>query len=230
VYTHTLKRDILVGVMREMPVPHAQETDINRVVSAARNYLEAAKQFDPSIKKGSPRQQPFGFAEVPIAGFDEASIHLLLKRLDAEVLRLYDLPARAERRLLDLFAGIKRPGVPGNFLGYYPEDFQPCVPLYAFLSDAYQRFLQDASPALPERQQSRYDTLADKKHSGHLTAKEADELHSLQAEIDGRDYALHPPDDRPLKAMENDDTEAASRLDAASRTLIDVSLARQQGQ
>ena len=36
-------------------------------------------------------------------------------RVDAEVLRLYELPPKLERQLLDLFAGWPRLGVPFSF-------------------------------------------------------------------------------------------------------------------
>jgi hypothetical protein len=50
-------------------------------------------------------------------------LHNLLRVLDAEVLRLYQLPARSERMLLDHFSGVERPGVPSGFRGYYPGGF-----------------------------------------------------------------------------------------------------------
>jgi hypothetical protein len=62
-----------------------------------------------------------------------------LQLVDAEILRLYDLPPRLERQLLDLFAGYKRPGVPFDFRRYFPEDFEPYFPLHLYLSEEYQR-------------------------------------------------------------------------------------------
>lgn len=63
----------------------------------------------------------------------------LMLRVDADVLRLYDLPPRLERQLLDLFAGWQREGVPFQFERYYPEDYEPCFPLHEYLSDSYER-------------------------------------------------------------------------------------------
>jgi hypothetical protein len=60
-------------------------------------------------------------------------------RVDAEVLRLYDLPPRLERQLLDLFAGWRREGVPFAFLRYFSEDYVPNVPLHICLSEEYRR-------------------------------------------------------------------------------------------
>ena len=63
----------------------------------------------------------------------------LLLSIDAEVMRLYDLPPKMEKRILDLFQGVKRKGVDFNFEGYYPEGFESAIPLHEYLSDAYQR-------------------------------------------------------------------------------------------
>jgi len=62
-----------------------------------------------------------------------------LQHVDAEILRLYDLPPRLERQLLDLFSGFRRRGVPFNFSRYFPEDFKPYFPLHVYLSEEYQR-------------------------------------------------------------------------------------------
>jgi hypothetical protein len=59
--------------------------------------------------------------------------------LDAEVLRLYNLPPRMERQLLDLFTGWERMGVDFNFVAYFPADFESCIPLHEYLSEEYQR-------------------------------------------------------------------------------------------
>ena len=71
--------------------------------------------------------------------FDPHAACTLLQHVDAEILRLYDLPPRLERQLLDLFSDYKRPGVPFDFRRYFPEDFAPCFPLYVYLSEEYQR-------------------------------------------------------------------------------------------
>lgn len=54
-------------------------------------------------------------------------------RIDAEVLRGYDLPPRLERRLLCLYAGEDRPGI-SEFSGYYPADFESALPLHRVLT------------------------------------------------------------------------------------------------
>ena len=44
--------------------------------------------------------------------------------MDAEVLALYNLPAKLERQLLDYFTGEKRVGVPFEQREYFPKGFQ----------------------------------------------------------------------------------------------------------
>jgi hypothetical protein len=63
----------------------------------------------------------------------------ILLSIDAEVMRLYDLPPKMEKRILDLFQGVQRKGVDFKFMGYYPEDFESAVPLHEYLSEEYQR-------------------------------------------------------------------------------------------
>ena len=45
-------------------------------------------------------------------------------RMDAEVLSLYDLPAKLERQLLDYFTGERRVGVPFEQTEYFPKGFE----------------------------------------------------------------------------------------------------------
>jgi len=47
----------------------------------------------------------------------------LIKLIDGEVLKAYELPNKLERKLLDYFTGFKRP-IPVEFNGYYSERFQ----------------------------------------------------------------------------------------------------------
>jgi len=109
-----MKRDILVSTIRAMPIPRISAPEIQRIVDAVFAYFEAVTS-------------------------DTHKACVLLQSVDAEVLRLYDLPPRMERQLLDLFTGWKRPGVPFDFERYFPEDFEPWFPLHMYLSEDYQR-------------------------------------------------------------------------------------------
>jgi hypothetical protein len=197
IYTHSLKRHILISDMNRMPVPTPEPWAVNRVVGAARADVDAARA---------------GLRTLYDPGVSEGELHNLLRRMDAEVLRLYSLPARAERMLLDLFRGQQRPGVPGNFTRYYPPEFDKPVPLYAYLSGAYQRALNGEAPALPEAQQEEYDRLIAKKVEGELGPQEKANLYGLQEEVDGRDYAVQVPDNGWIRAMESKRQKAQQTL------------------
>jgi hypothetical protein len=120
VYAHSMKRDVLVGLMRKLPVPNATITQMQYIAQLARSYLDLMNQ---SGLQSSDR---------------DLTARSTLLRLDAEVLRLYDLPPRLERELLDLFAGHQRAGVPFGFERYYPDGFQPWFSLHEYLSPEYQ--------------------------------------------------------------------------------------------
>ena len=135
-HTHSfMKRDNLVGTMRQMPIPHSWQAGIDAVVQAARAYLTAAV--------GDPHSL---FVQQPDPDY---LCHLLLQ-VDAEVLQLYDLPPRLERQLLDYFNGKERQGVPFKFDRYYPPNFEPCFPLHEYLSDSFHH---STAGALRQRHQ-----------------------------------------------------------------------------
>lgn len=120
-YTHSGRRDNPVGMIRKLPVPQVSATDVVRVTNAVAEYLQAVLKDDNGLR--APAN-----AEVTRS---------LMLQIDAEVLRLYDLPPRFERQLLDLFVGWERQGVPFIFDCYYPDDYEPCFPLHEYLSDRY---------------------------------------------------------------------------------------------
>ena len=120
-YAHASKRDIPTGLMRQLPIPDASPEDIRIVAEAARSYLSFV---------APPRG---------LSARDQDRARALLLAVDAQVLRLYDLPPRLEREVLDLFAGQERKGVPFRFDRYFPDDYEPCFPLHEYLSAAYQR-------------------------------------------------------------------------------------------
>lgn len=173
VFTNTLKRNIVPRILRRFPIPIATETDVQRVVSRARSYFDLARvgprdMFNPD-------------------GFDRSEVTSELWSLDAEVMRLYGLPAKAERLLLEQFRGEERPGIPVPFTEYYPAD-TPDVPFYVYLSKAYQRAMAGESPELSAQDLIQYVALCEKADSKKMTSWDANRLHELQAEVDGRDY------------------------------------------
>lgn len=151
IYSHTMKRHVLTRLLRRVPLPRATRSQIEHVEDAARGYLRELVAHDEIL------------TSLP----DEDESRRLLLQVDAQVLRLYELPARLERQLLDLFRGKQRPGVPFAFDQYFPEDFEPCFPLHIFLSERYARSTADrlaarhqnvTSPVLLEALRNAVDT------------------------------------------------------------------------
>ena len=123
VHAHSMKRDVLIGMMRKMPVPDATPSERQGVVGLVTTYLDEVTGSSAPLERG-PGEDP---------------LRRLLMEIDAEILRLYDLSPRLERELLDIFAGHQRRGVPFRFDRYFPEDFEPWVHLHEYLSEDYAR-------------------------------------------------------------------------------------------
>lgn len=120
---YCMERDNKEGVLKKVPVPEV--TSLYKIEKIARNYFELSKQ-----------QSHF------MSG-DEHNLLIekqkLLFAMDAEVMRLYDLPPRQEKQLLDFFYECPRKGVDFKFDRYFPEDFDSWIPLHEYLSEEYQR-------------------------------------------------------------------------------------------
>jgi hypothetical protein len=125
-YCHLYKRDILVGTMRNMPVPEWSATQVAQIEQTAFRYRKLATSF------------PLFDATATPEGVKQA-----LLEMDAAVLRSYDLPPRLERKLLDLFNDVERKGVGCDFHGYYPPGYTSHLPLYVLISDQFQRAAAD---------------------------------------------------------------------------------------
>ncbi len=120
VASHCGKQDIPKRVVREIPLPRADAKQVMAIVHLAKEYLHAVRA-----------------PAAPLYGHTPPDPAATLLRLDAEVLRLYDLPPKLERELLDYFRREKRKGVPFVFHDYFPADFRPRVPLHEYLSNTY---------------------------------------------------------------------------------------------
>jgi hypothetical protein len=207
-YCFMLKRNIHTGILGKLPIPASGKTDILRVSKRAEQYLLAGGRQKTLLEQG---------------GFSQSKLLALLLGLDAEVLRLYDLPADAERLLLDQFAGEQRPGIPFRFTSY-PTDFTAGVPLYAYLSGTFQRFLRGESPRLPDDTEQRHDALVARSDAGHLTSTEVEELHRLQAEVDGFDYALQAAQATGSRELEDRRRARGAKLKRLDDRLASASL------
>lgn len=90
VYAHLGKRNITTGVFAKLPVPVLSATSCEGLARTVRDLFAACQ------KKAS----------------DEGLLRKLLRRIDVVVLGAYGLFASAEERLLSLFEGHARPGLP----------------------------------------------------------------------------------------------------------------------
>ena len=138
-YTHTMKRQFLPRTLRQMPFPPLGLGDANRITCLVRDYVEYAEQVTPD-------EGPSLFTG---NGHSPADVDRLLKAIDAEVLRLYDLPPRLEGRIIDLFDGMperRRPGVPAPWSRYYPPGFPGPASYYYYLAEEYEETPRGSFP------------------------------------------------------------------------------------
>jgi type I restriction-modification system DNA methylase subunit len=119
-----------------VPLPRLNATDIEVLDGAVDHYLHIVDSlFDAStwFQKESARRIPYSVAE---------EVKRALLRIDALVLKGYNLPPRLERQLLDFFRGSDRP-VPFAFDAYFPESFSATIPLWLYISPEYQQCTVD---------------------------------------------------------------------------------------
>ncbi len=123
VYCHSLERNNQTGTIRSLPLPHCDSAALSQLADLVQDYLDLYTSRGNVLEgevhaKGAKRQ---------------------LLAIDAEVMRLYDLPPRLERRVLDLFIGWERKGVDFKLDRYFPQGFESWIPLHEYLSEEYQR-------------------------------------------------------------------------------------------
>lgn len=122
------KRDVEAGEMREFPIPQSLSPEsTQRLDQAVKSYLEAADLFDQKQSSGELVDEGdlFHTSAPSSETLEQAKLNLMYLhwRVDAEVLKLYDLPAHLERQLLDMFTGVERRGVPFHQTEYFPAHF-----------------------------------------------------------------------------------------------------------
>lgn len=113
VYSHSSQRDVPARVYGSIPVPHNMEKADLLIQSLVNKYIEIQSSNPEKAKE-------------------------ILTSIDAEILKLYDLPPRLERQLLDIFWGDTRRRVPFRFNGYIPPPNVSWIPLHVFISKQYQ--------------------------------------------------------------------------------------------
>ncbi len=184
------KRDVLTGDMCEMPVPDLAKHNLDILEQSVADYLKAARVGtapDANRRrktKADVEQMNFGISDERQETEDATEQHLkiLQWRIDAEVLRLYNLPAPLERKVLDLFGGIRRRGVPFEQTEYFPKGFTDLERLSDLL----------AITADWPKTNRRRAKLIDLEEAGQLTPEQTDELKHLQRLADARVNLLKP--------------------------------------
>jgi hypothetical protein len=122
-YCHSLERNNQTGMIRSLPIPDCDSYSLHRLANLVQDYFELYGSRGKTLVREDYTK--------------EAERQMLA--IDAEVMRLYDLPPKLERQVLDLFAGWERKGVEFEFYGYFPEGFESWIPLHEYLSEEYQR-------------------------------------------------------------------------------------------
>ena len=193
-YAQASKRDITVGIMRNMRVPDFASLDLGPLNTAAETYLAAARAFSADQSKTvakksarrvsnkktareDPRQVALSLPGMPTADEITAKrerLRALHWRVDAEVMKLYALPPERERELLDFFGKVPRVGVPfvqenGNE-GYIPQDFRDVQTL-----DEYLRITDEWDATNAQRH-----NLLDREYVGTISREQSTLLEKIQ--------------------------------------------------
>jgi hypothetical protein len=113
VYAHSFQRNIPARVYSGIPIPQNFEKADLLIQSLVNKYIE-------------------------VQASDAKAARELLLTIDAEILKLYSLPPKLERQLLDLFWDDTRRRVPFEFKGYIPPESASWIPLHIFISKQYQ--------------------------------------------------------------------------------------------
>jgi type I restriction-modification system DNA methylase subunit len=193
-YCHSEKRDNLSRDMRRMPVPDLSKADLRPLRKAVVDYLTAARgravEFGRTTREEGNREDSWqrklfpgaAGAETPTQVPADEGLRLLHWRIDAEVVRLYDLPPEMERRLLDLFTGVQRRGVPFEQTEYFRKDFTDLDRLCDLL----------AITADWPKTNRRRAKLIDLEEEGRLTPAQREELEELQRLADASVSLFRP--------------------------------------
>ena len=190
-YSISNKRDVLAGDMREMRVPDLVAASLKTLEQAVADYLKAASAANSVTMKKRRSNDKIKTVQMNLGLAGESQetdrataeqLKFLHWRIDAEVLRLYNLPALMERKVLDLFEGIRRRGVPFEQTEYFPKGFPDLNRLSELL----------AITADWPKTNRRRAKLIDLEEDGCLTPEQTTELAQLQRLADARVNLLKP--------------------------------------
>jgi len=122
VRNHEGKRHNKIVTLKAIPIPKLDAAEVQHLDGLVREYMETSGLRDEPMSEASLSGRLRG----------------LLQQIDSLILNGYDLPPRLERKVLDQFAGHRRP-VPFDFMGFFPSDFRPCIPYHEYISPSFQR-------------------------------------------------------------------------------------------
>lgn len=190
------KRDVEAGEMRQMPIPNnLTGNDLAHLEIAVSAYFEAANEIERRRASGTllPQDDLLRSLSPDVQTPEEAEERLmhLHWRVDAEVLKLYNLPAELERQLLDLFTGVERRGVPFKQTEYFPAHFTDLQRLEDLL----------AITADWEKTSTRKTELIEKKIRREASEAELGELSRLKKLTEARGELFAPLPLPQLEAM-----------------------------
>jgi len=194
--TNSATKQIGVKLLQRMRAPALSKPPLD-LESAVQTYIAAAREFtakygseDVASKKHEKSKNTKATGEAPelhLNGLntekpDAASaarerLRALYWRVDAEVLKLYTLPAELERELIDFFDGVPRVGVPFEQKCYIPSAFREVLRLDEFLR------ITDEWEQTDER---RCQLIEKRIQHGRRTAAEESEFKELQRLFDLR--------------------------------------------
>ncbi len=120
-YDHCMAQDNNEGILKNMPV-NLEGKDLSKIGSLAQEYftLDSSEHVLRDTNSLNEKKRQY------------------LVAIDAEILRLYNLPPRLEKELLDFFEGVPRKGVDFEFDRYYEEGFESYIPLHMYISTEFQ--------------------------------------------------------------------------------------------
>jgi len=132
------KRDVRIVTLLDCPVPQLSPNDMVVLEGLVDDYMAALND------KPEARFELWG------GGRWEQRARKILLQMDALILKGYGLPPWLERRLLDFFRGERRP-VPFTFGDYFPANFTASIPLWRYISPAFQSSRTDLiHPFIPK--------------------------------------------------------------------------------
>lgn len=122
-YAHGTQKTVTKRTYETIPIP-----ELSELKKASAQLQSLVSQYTQSLH------------DIPR---NDLLSHRLLMAIDALILRLYRLPPRLERQLLDMFWGAPR-RVPFEFSGYVPPTDQSWIPLWMRLTPEYEQSSVDA--------------------------------------------------------------------------------------